>query len=194
MTRLRKTSRTTTIPASTIAMASILLRPLAGPPVGGNNRGGVAVGGMDVAVGGMDVAGGKAVGGVDVAVGGVDVVVGGVDVTVGGMDVAVGEGVGVKPADTGATCQTMAPMTNRIKTPITLVEISLDTMDNLLCFHGVLQLARFLPGLLMVTTQPAPFDLSADRAGYAPRSLSGVKRSRRSAARSLSKAEGRSGC
>ncbi len=45
-----------------------------------------------------------------------------------------------------------------------------------------------------VITQPAPFDLSADRAGYAPRSLSGVKRSRRSAALSLSKAEGRSGC
>ncbi len=40
----------------------------------------------------------------------------------------------------------------------------------------------------------APFDLSADRAGYAPRILSKVKRSRRSAVLILSKAEGRSGC
>ncbi len=47
---------------------------------------------------------------------------------------------------------------------------------------------------LDVTTQPAPFDLSADRAGYAPRILSEVKRSRRSAALILSKVEGRSGC
>ncbi len=134
-------STRTSTPASDTALISLLFGPLADPPVTGKSRGGVAVGGMVV---GRTAVGGTAVVRTDlwagVAVGGTDVAVGGMDVAVGGTDVAVG----VNPADTGATCPAMAPMTNRIKIP---VKISLGATDSLLCFHDVLQLARFLPGL-----------------------------------------------
>jgi hypothetical protein len=127
----------TSTPASDTAMLSILLlfRPLADPPVTGKSTGGVAVG---AAVGGTDVAVrlGLTVGGMDVAV------------AVGGMDVAVAVGgvvgVSVKPADTGTTCQTMAPRTNRIKIPVTLLDINFGTIDNLLSFHDVLQFSRVI--------------------------------------------------
>jgi hypothetical protein len=123
-------------------MISVVFRSLTCPPVAGNSGNGVAVGGMDVSAGGTGVSvfgTGVAVGGTDVPVGGTgvlvggtDVSVGGTDVSVGGADVPVGVGVGVEPADAGATCQTMVPMTSRIKTPTMPLEISLGTTDNLL--------------------------------------------------------------
>jgi hypothetical protein len=87
-----------------------------------------------------------AVGAMAVAVGAMAVAVGAMAVAVGAMAVAVGGevGVGVMPAHTGATCQNMAPMTNRIKIPVMLLEISLGAIDNLSCFHGVLQLTQII--------------------------------------------------
>ena len=134
-------SRTST-PASNTAMISLLFGPLACSPLIGKSTGGVPIGvavGVPggVPVGGMGVRGtlvgrmGVSVGGIDVAVGGMGVSVGGIDVAVGGT---VGWEVGVKPAAAGATCQAMAPMTNRIKIPATLFEINLGTTGNLRMF------------------------------------------------------------
>jgi hypothetical protein len=121
-------SRRITTPVSDRAMISVVFRSLTCPPVAGNSGNGVAVGGMDVSAGGTGVS----VFGTGVLVGGTDVSVGGTDVSVGVADVPVGVGVGVEPADAGATCQTMVPMTSRIKTPTMPLEISLGTTDNLL--------------------------------------------------------------
>jgi hypothetical protein len=100
-------SRKTITPTSNPMTIPLLLRPLACPPVTGSSGPGVLVGEMGVLVGGMDVLAGE----LGVLAGELGVLVGRLGVLVGGTGVSVISGVGVKPADAGATCQAMVATT-----------------------------------------------------------------------------------